>query len=414
MTKKLLSAGLLLILLVAWTTPALAQGGDGGAGQIVFGRDLMLDEGDVVDGDAVVFGGNLQAAAGSRIDGDLVVFGGRIEIDGEVGGDVAAIGGDVRLGSTARITGKATSFGGRVVRDEGAEVGGGISEVTKFDFGWSFPAPTRFVDARPPQLTGSDFFEGFFRIVRALLLAVVLAVIGLLVVLFLPDHTQVVGGAIRDAGPASFGVGLLTFVVGLMVVTLLAITCCLLPVGMLLALALMVAALYGWVVAGYLLGERLLPLFQKDKGEPTPVVSALVGVFTITLLQQGLMVLGRLPCLGFVFWLLSAGLWLVFASVGLGAVVLTRFGTRFYAGTAPVGIGPSVVPTVAAVGPTDIGVEAGEESTQAAPPQETEAESDEGAAPPGDQEDNAALDPGGDAVDSGTTTNREEEASSDG
>ncbi len=413
MTKKLLSAGLLLILLVAWTTPAFAQGGDGGAGQIVFGRDLTLDEGDEVDGDVVVFGGNLQAAAGSRIDGDVVVFGGRIEIDGEVRGDVAAIGGGVRLGSTARISGEVTSFGGRVVRAEGAEVSGGISEVTRFDFGRFFPPPTRFVDARPPRLTGFAFFEGFFQIVRALLLAVVLAVIGLLVVLFLPDHTQVVGGAIRDAGPASFGVGLLTFVVGLAVITLLAITCCLLPVGMLLALALMVAALYGWVVAGYLLGERLLPLFQKDKGEPTPVVSALFGVFIITLLQQGLVVLGHLPCLGFVFWLLGAGLWLVVASVGLGAVVLTRFGTRFYTGAGPGGPGSSVVPGPLA-GPTDVAAEVGEESTQAALLLETEAESDEGAAPPGDQEDDAALDPGGGPVDSGTTTNGEEEASSDG
>ncbi len=130
------------------------------------------------------------------------------------------------------------------------------------------------------------------------------------------------------------------------------------------------------------------------------------------LLQQGLVVLGRLPCLGFVFWLLGAGLWLVVASVGLGAVVLTRFGTRFYAGLG--GPGSSVVPAPLA-GPTDVAAEVGEESTQAAPLLEAEAESDEGAAPPGDQEDDAALDPGGGSVDSSTTTNGgEQEASSDG
>jgi hypothetical protein len=136
------------------------------------------------------------------------------------------------------------------------------------------------------------------------------------------------------------------------------------------------------------LGERLLPLFQKNKGEPTPVVSALVGVFIITLLQQGLVVLGRLPCLGFVFWLLGVGLWLVVASVGLGAVVLTRFGTRFYAGAGPGGAGSSVVPAALA-GPTDVAAEVAEESTQAAPLREAEAESDEGAAAPGDQEDSS-------------------------
>ena len=99
--------------------------------------------------------------------------------------------------------------------------------------------------------------------------------------------------------------------------------------------------------------------------------------------------------------------------MGLGAVVLTRFGVRSYTGTGPGGPGSSVVPAALA-GPTDVAAEVGEESTQAAPPLDTEAESDEGAAPPGDQEDDAALHPGGGPVDSGTTTNGEEEASSDG
>jgi hypothetical protein len=83
-------------------------------------------------------------------------------------------------------------------------------------------------------------------------------------------------------------------------------------------------------VVGYLLGERILRAIQTESGEPSVTTSALVGIFLITLIQQGLMALSNIPCLGFFFWLMGAALWLFVASTGLGAVVLTRFGTQPY------------------------------------------------------------------------------------
>jgi hypothetical protein len=133
-------------------------------------------------------------------------------------------------------------------------------------------------------------------------------------------------------------------IVGGLALLLLFVTCCLAPVGVLVALALILATLYGWIVVGFLLGIRIVRAVQKDR-EPTPTASALVGVFTVTIVQQGLMALSHLPCLGFFFWLLGAGLWLLVASIGLGAVVLSRFGTQPYTGPSPAITPPSLPPT---------------------------------------------------------------------
>lgn len=350
--KKLLSASLLLILMLSWTTPAFAQGGDGQPGQVIFGNDLRLEEGDVIEGDVVVFGGDLEMADGSSIEGDVVVFGGSGEINGEVDGDAAFIGGSIKLGSTAEINGDVASIGGEVDVDEDAYVRGRVIETTEFDFG-RIPFPQTGAVPPPPKL---DLGRGFdldplgrflgiaVGFARGLLMALVVSAIGLLAILFLPDHTQTVEQTVKIAAPTSFGVGVLTLIVGVTVVVLLSITICLAPVALLLALALLLATLYGWIVVGYLLGRRILRGIQKDEGEPTPVASVLVGTFIVTLLQQLLMVMGRVPCLGFLFWLLGAGLWLIIAATGLGAVVLTRFGTQAYQPSTPPALPPTPSP----------------------------------------------------------------------
>jgi cytoskeletal protein CcmA (bactofilin family) len=354
--KKLLNTTLLLILMLIGAAPALAQEGHERPGQVIFGSDLRLEQGDIINGDVVIFGGSLRMAEGSRIEGDAVVFGGRGEINGEVEGDTAFIGGDVRLGPTAKVDGDVASVGGTVLVDEAANVRGQVIETTRFDLS-RIPLPPIIpiqpVRPVPPELqfdrgVGYEPANQFFRIVlasaRGLLAALVISAIGLLVVLFLPEHTQIVGQAINQSAPGSFVVGLLTLIIGTLAIVLVVATCCLLPVGLLLALALVLATLFGWIVVGYLLGGRILRVLQKNNDEPTPVAAALAGIFVVTLVQQGLMALSHLPCLGFFFWLLGALLWLLIVSTGLGAVVLTRFGTQVYTRTPPARTPPPPLP----------------------------------------------------------------------
>jgi hypothetical protein len=349
--KRLLSVIVLLVAMLSLATPVLAQGGDNGGGQVTFGKDLVLNEGDVINDSVVVFGGNLVMAKGSRINGDTVVFGGNGRIDGEINGDVAFIGGGANLGPTARVDGDLSSVGGALTIDKAAYVRGQVIQANDFDGGRApFPhfGPQVFQWGSSWD-GGPNLFGRFFRLISGLVLwfvaAMVVAAIGVAVVIFLPEPVEVVGNTINQAGPASFGLGLLTQIVAAALVVFFAITICLSPVSILLAAAMALAVLYGWIVAGYLLGRRLLKAMQKNGSEPAPVAAAAVGIFAATLLPSELMVLGDIPCLGVLFWLTGAGLWLVIASTGLGAVVLSRFGTQAYTATTRRPSPPALPPT---------------------------------------------------------------------
>ncbi len=360
---------LLLLVMVAlataWVSPAFAQEGDRDDGQIVFGRNVDLEAGQVIDGGLVIFGGNLSMAANSRIRGDLAVFGGNTEIAGDVHGDVAVIGGNIYLAPSARVDGDIFCLGGRVQKDSGAQVTGKQTDTGRLELGRFFPRLSEFRFAfAPPRWGGFDAVSAVWHLMRAVLVSLAVAVVGLLVVLFLPEHAAVVGRTITGAAAPSFGVGLLTLFLGAALIAVLFFTICLAPIGLLLGLPLALASLLGWAVVGYLLGQRLMPVLSKE-ATPAPTVTALVGVLVLTAVQQGLMVLGEMPCFGFLLWFAGAGMWLVVTSLGLGAVVLSRFGTQPYPGpTPPLLPHPSAPPKDAAPPPEPAPTE------HAGPPQE--------------------------------------------
>jgi hypothetical protein len=83
-------------------------------------------------------------------------------------------------------------------------------------------------------------------------------------------------------------------------------------------MALVAAVLFGWVALGAIVGARLAPALKL--GDLSPAVTGALGTFALTITVE---ILRLVPCLG---PLLAIGL----ASLGLGAVVLTRFGTQPY------------------------------------------------------------------------------------
>jgi len=326
---------LLLALLVAIpATPALANGDD--EGRVVFGEDVTVEAGEELEGDLVVFGGDVLVKEGGRVDGDAAVIGGNVTVSGEVDGDLVAIGGNVELTSTAVIGGDLVAIGGRFEREEGAVVRGQVVRSLRFGFRFRGIAPLR-----PPlaiERWGDVAWRLFYRFLSALITVLTLTALGLLVVLFLPRQTQVVGQAILAAPLPALGVGLLTGIVALALMVLLAITICLSPIAFLVGVATFAAGLFGWIAAGLLVGERVmealngfalegLPLSVSRSAqarrvrEPVPLVAAAIGVLLISLLAM-------VPCIG---WLLALFLGLL----GLGAVVLTRFGTIAYPAPTP-------------------------------------------------------------------------------
>jgi len=354
MKRKLFILPLILILFLVLAPPALAQGPDG---RVVFGGNLTLEAGEEINGDVVVFGGNVTLRPESRISGDMVVFGGNATIDGTINGDVAMLGGNVKLGDTAVVEGDIGLVGGNASVAEGARIEGNVERIGgSYNGQEGFDVPIPPIPPKPaipdtpaiPDFPGQpefgspnwpnrviNFFEEVFGNIA---LIIVLATVGWLVASFMPQQMKTVGDTLVDAPVMSFGVGFLTT----LVLVLLALTICLLCIAAPGLLILFIAGLFGWIVLGQLIGERVL----VASGNPAPnfTLATIVGVTILTIVAR-MPILSSIPCIGFIFWLIGFLVTLVAAPLGVGAVILTRFGTRpYYATTYGTSGGPSPTP----------------------------------------------------------------------
>jgi cytoskeletal protein CcmA (bactofilin family) len=325
--KILLTLILTILLSFTFATPALAQESNG---RIVFGGNLTLKPEEKIEGDVVVFGGNVTVPASSKIEGSLAMFGGNANIDGKIEGDIAMFGGNINLGETAVVEGDIGLAGGKATVADGATVEGSIAELNG-DQGFTPPIPPIPPKPEFPGWEGwghdwdgtPSFFE---RIGRSIVLLLALAVVSWLVATFMPQQMKTVGDTVADATVVSFGVGLLTAVI-VAASFLLVFTICLVCIPIIAFLMAGVAALFGWIVIGQIIGERLL----TATGRPFPnfILSTVIGVTVLTVVAK-MPVLSWITCIGGVFWCISGLVTLVAGSIGLGAVILTRFGTRPY------------------------------------------------------------------------------------
>jgi hypothetical protein len=315
--KKIITACLLALLLIAPAGPVLASGGEG---TVIFGKDFTLESGEELDGDLVVFGGDAVLEEESLVNGTVFIMGGSATVAGEVDDELVIFGGNVELKSTALIGGDVVAWGGQVERAEGATVKGTVSEGVTTGF-FRGPMIVRTIPSTPtppsivPLKVGSNIvFNTITDIFKAVITALALMALGLLVVLFLPRQTEMVAQAVLSAPLPSLGVGFLTAVVAIGLTALLAITICLLPIALFIGLIATVAGFFGWIAIGLLVGQKLLEGLRVQ--ESTPLVAVVIGVLLISLISA-------LPCLGFFVFV---GV----VSLGLGGVVLTRFGTMAY------------------------------------------------------------------------------------
>ncbi|MHC1784388.1 MAG: hypothetical protein AB9891_16805 [Anaerolineaceae bacterium] len=193
-------------------------------------------------------------------------------------------------------------------------------------------------------MTGMDF-DPIGNVLWAIFKAIALAAIAILVTMFAPKPVERVGSAVVTQ-PVQTGLfGLLTAVVAPGLVLILTITIILIPLALIGALVLGLAVLFGWIAIGQEVGKKIAELFKTEWALP---VSAGVGTLVLSLVIAAAQVI---PCIG---WLFPS----VVAVFAMGAVLTTRFGTRWatpwntpgYAASAPV-INP--IPPVAPFVPVE-------------------------------------------------------------
>ncbi len=339
----------LLALLVFVPIQSAAAKGPAFDGQVIFGQSFTLKNGETLTGDLLVFGGTATLEEGAIVNGNVVLFGGSLVVNGEVTGDVAVTGGSVTIGASAHIHGNLITVGASLERTEGAQIDGQIfntatSWVGNGDNGTNpvtiipITPVTPGTPAKPAVPSINLNFNPFGSLLNAFGQALGLAVLAMLVMLFLAPHANRVAHAVMAQPLTAGGLGLLTVIVAPITLLLLTVTIILIPVAAAVVVALVVVAVFGWIAIGYEIGQRFTTAIHQNWH---PAFSAGLGVFALTLVAKALTGIPVLNCVG---WLVPFLLGLA----GLGAVLMTRFGTQLVVAPAAVVPAPLVPVTPAA------------------------------------------------------------------
>ncbi|HSM26404.1 MAG TPA: polymer-forming cytoskeletal protein [Anaerolineaceae bacterium] len=282
--------------------------------KVVIGQSFTLRENQVLNGDLAIIGGTATLKAGSQVTGDVAIIGGVLEIDGRVTGDIQAIGGSVSLNQTAIIEGSLYNFGSNLRQSDGARIEG--SQISNLPFDLKFGAievpNATFIPFEAAKRT-TGFVAGFL---WAVLQIIAMGGLAMLVVLIAPKSTDRIATAIGKQPLTHWGIGLLTAFAFPAFILVCIITIILIPLGLIGIMALTAAIIYGWIALGYEIGKRLF----VSNNNMSPALIAGIGTVILSVVSR---IVGAIPCIG---WLLVVTLSLF----GLGAIILTRVGTRDY------------------------------------------------------------------------------------
>ncbi len=281
--------------------------------QLVLGGSFTLAEGQKLDGSLMVVGGTVVLAQSSIVQGDILMMGGSLEVSGTVTGSVVSLGGLARLTDTAIIQGDLIIPAGNLERATGAQISGKINQGTDSLSPITLPGGVRIPNI---QVNYTPFWYGF-SILSILFQSFIWAALAALVVVLLPRQTEVTAQAFVSQPVLSGGLGLLTTVVAPLLLVVSAITIIGIPLTIVGAFMLVVGWAFGVIALGTELGKRLAVGLKQNLAL---AVSAALGTFIMTLVVNSLQLI---PCVGWIGMV-------VVGVLGLGAVILTRFGTQHY------------------------------------------------------------------------------------
>ena len=258
----------------------------------------------------------------------VVAIGGSVTVLGRVNDDVVAVGGSVHLGPKAVVRGDVTSVGGRIDQSPGATINGGVNEVRIGPPHIHFN-PAGFFG----PLAAWNPFTGWFKLFGTLLRLGLVMLLAMLVALVAARPVERIGlRALQEPWLSGF-TGLLA---QLLFVPVLVLTVVILAVS-LIGIPLLVLVPFG--VIAFLLAVLIgftgvaLRLGRWAVGPDRPMFVAMaVGIILVAVVTLVARVLALVPAplwpitwmIGVLGFLVEYVAW----SVGLGAALLSRFGTR--------------------------------------------------------------------------------------
>ena len=253
------------------------------------------------DKSIVKIGSDVTIEAGQKVR-NVVTIGGQITVSGTVEKNVVAVGGSVVLTKTAVVGGNVVSLGGVIVIARDAKVGGSLTEINSSNLYETLTAAL------------SSEWEGWSWIFAIISLSIflVILVLALLIVALLPKPVRIVSEAISENTFKVVLCGLL----GLVLIAPLALLLTISVVGIALipleVIIVVCSVLLGFIAVGQLIGRKVLHLLKR----PNP------GMVRETF--WGLIILWFIGWIPYIGWMVKA----VAIVVGLGATLITRFGTH--------------------------------------------------------------------------------------
>jgi hypothetical protein len=324
--KNRLLVSLLLVMLVALLLPGTAFARGLLEDKVVFGGSYTLESGETLDGNLLVFGGNVTLESESVVTGDVVVFGGNVEASGTVEKNIVSIGGNLNLSQDAVVEGDVASFGGNMGQEIGALIEGRV--ITQLEDPLTFSV---FRDIRLPAYRMMGF-QGVLGVAWFFVKVFLWAILAVVVVLFLPKHTERLAQTVVTQPVLSGGIGLLSVVILPPILIILSLTICLLPVTLVALVLIAIIWAFGLIAIGLELGNRLAALARQDWA---PAVNAALGTFILVLILN---TVGSLvPCVG---WVLPV----LVGCIGFGAGILTRLGSQPYPPQLSTAVAPAEPP----------------------------------------------------------------------
>lgn len=288
--------------LLSWVTPSVQAAGNSIDRQASecskthlspsFGSNVIVDANEVFCNDLTSFGGTV--AINGEVRGDVVAFNSEVLIQGTVQGNIHLFGGSVTLVSGSHVVGDIHLYGGNFVKNPNAQLVGSVNNSTDdIERGWLG--------------RNGGFNFPFWPILTWVAL-------GLLLTFLLPEHVMFVRTTVINKLPRSFMIGLLSVLLAPIVLIVLIALILSIPLAFIVALGLIAAWALGMVAIGWHIGDAILRRIAPHQN--TRSVQVVVGMAILALI-------GSLPYIG---WLISLGV----GALGLGAVFLSRFGTRLY------------------------------------------------------------------------------------
>jgi hypothetical protein len=258
----------------------------------IFEQSLVVGTREVVCGDLTLMGSTLDVTG--QVRGSILAFGSNIHIAGIVSGDVDLYGSSATLQKGSHVRGNINLYGGRERLEPGAGLDGAVNNRSQHISLWL------------PGLSNGFAFP-FWPIVIWVLL-------GLGLVSLLPEHVMFVRATVTGKTRRSLLLGVLSSLLAPAVLIVLIALIIPIPLAIIIVIGLIAAWALGTIAIGWLMGEYIMRALAPRHN--TRLAQVTVGVTVLVLV-------GSLPYIG---WLISicAGL------LGLGAVFLSRFGTRLY------------------------------------------------------------------------------------